>query len=69
MGAIDGAPKEIRRLLIHAQRAGATVTMGGGGHYKVSGEGWVVTISQTPRSVENCVRNATKDLRRKGLRI
>lgn len=69
MGAIDGAPKEIRRLLIRCEEQGATVTLGRGGHFKVKGEGWTVIVSQTPRNVAGCIKAATRDLRRCGLKV
>ena len=67
MGATDGAPKEIRRLIKDCVDEGLDVTFGHGGHYKVKGKGWVVTISQTPKNAHTAVKAAKRDLRRNGV--
>lgn len=43
--------------------------MGGGGHYKVAGKGWVVTVSKTPKNGHTAVKQAMRDLRRNGVRL
>lgn len=64
-----GSPKEIRRFIKACEDEGLDVTMGGGGHYKVAGKGWVVTVSKTPKNGHTAVKQAMRDLRRNGVRL
>ena len=64
-----GVPKEIKALLKRAEHAGAIVTQGRSGHFKVTGTGWVVMVSQTPKNVEHCVEAARRDMRKRGLDV
>lgn len=61
--------KQIRVLLKTLEDRGFTVEKGRGGHYKVKGQGWVVTISQSPKDADTCVKQAKRDLRRAGVDI
>ena len=63
----SGTPKAIKKLLEDAERAGIIVTRGRGGHYKMTGAGWVITVSVSPKNPDNCVKAIKRDLKRNGV--
>jgi hypothetical protein len=60
--------KDIRRLLRAAEKAGATVSMGGNSHWQVRFNGLIVTMSTSP-SDRNWHKQVRRQLRCAGLDI
>lgn len=69
MGGTDGAPKELRRLLVAAEKAGVAVTLTRGGHYQLRGNGWTLHVSQTPRNLGMCCKSLRGDLKKRGITV
>ena len=61
--------KDIRHLIKECEDEGLTCVLTKGGHWKISGKGWVVTVSATPKNSVTCVKEAKRDLRRNGVTI
>lgn len=69
MGALDGVPKELRRVIIAAEREGVAVRFTGSGHFQLRGADFILVVSQTPTNVGRETKRLRRDLKKHNITI